>query len=411
MKDLFPGYFKPDSKEIKKIWKSCLFVFDTNILLNLYRYSNETQKEFLELLKKINDRIWIPNRVGEEYLANRIGVIHEQENTYDKTIKSIEDLKDTLNHSRRHPFITKNTLSQVEQTLEALTNELQNNKANHIERFANDDIQQSIVELFNKRVGKEYSKKELHNIFTEGEQRYSEKIPPGYKDKTKGSDNSFINQCRVFGDLIIWKQIIDKSIDVKKDIILVIDDKKEDWWFESKGKTIGPRPELIKEFKSKTNHNIHMYQADRFLELAQESLHEKVSEKAVEEIKEVRDYQVELANIYNQNIVENVNRIKSLWMDQDRLSYLNSKEMDLHLSLQMQYAERTTLITRLKDIEKKLETIKNRNVIKNNEIEKASILDDIADYNLRIKHIKLELKNIAKEQAQLEKNLDGNVDE
>jgi predicted nucleic acid-binding Zn-ribbon protein len=44
----------------------------------------------------------------------------------------------------------------------------------------------------------------------------------------------------------------------------------------------------VKEFKDTTNNTFHMYQADRFLELARENLGEQVSPEIVEEIREVR---------------------------------------------------------------------------------------------------------------------------
>jgi len=44
----------------------------------------------------------------------------------------------------------------------------------------------------------------------------------------------------------------------------------------------------VKEFKDRANNTFHMYQADRFLELARENLDEQVSEAVVEEIREVK---------------------------------------------------------------------------------------------------------------------------
>ncbi|GGF57472.1 hypothetical protein GCM10011338_07150 [Alteromonas lipolytica] len=86
----------------------------------------------------------------------------------------------------------------------------------------------------------------------------------------------------------MWTQVIDKAIELGTGVVLVTDDKKEDWWEKFKGKTVGPRPELVKEFKDRANQTFHMYQADRFLELARENLGEQVSEEIVEEIREVR---------------------------------------------------------------------------------------------------------------------------
>jgi hypothetical protein len=38
MKDIFRGYYKLDDDEFKQLWKKAVFIFDTNVLLNLYRY-------------------------------------------------------------------------------------------------------------------------------------------------------------------------------------------------------------------------------------------------------------------------------------------------------------------------------------------------------------------------------------
>jgi len=41
MKSKFPEYFKLTKKEIQELWENALFTLDANILLNLYRYSDE----------------------------------------------------------------------------------------------------------------------------------------------------------------------------------------------------------------------------------------------------------------------------------------------------------------------------------------------------------------------------------
>jgi len=40
-----------------------------------------------------------------------------------------------------------------------------------------------------------------------------------------------------FGDWIIWKQVMDHATSAKSPIILVTDDRKEDWWEEENGKS------------------------------------------------------------------------------------------------------------------------------------------------------------------------------
>ena len=289
MKELFPGHFKESKKDLKNVWDTCLFVFDANILLNLYRYSDATRKEFLRILKKLKTRIWLPHRVAEEYLNNRLSVIDQQEKSYDDTVKSINSLKSDIDNARQHPFVSQETMSQVEKVFEALCKELSDNKNTHSKRISNDEIKESVSSIFAGCVGLPYEKEKLEELIVEGEERYKQKIPPGFKDGSKSGDSEiFSEKCRKFGDLIVWNQVIDKSIESEKSIVLVTDDKKEDWWEKFKGMTVGPRPELVKEFKDKTANTFHMYQADRFLELARENIDEAVSNEIVEEIREVR---------------------------------------------------------------------------------------------------------------------------
>lgn len=289
MKDLFPGHFKESDKSLKEVWETSLFVFDANILLNLYRYSDTTRNEFLRILTKIKDRAWLPHRAAEEYLNNRLLVIDQQEKSYDDTVKSIESLRRDLENARQHPFVSKVVMKKVSSVFDELCDELRDNKSAHTTRISNDEIKDAIAGIFENSVGLPYERERMEKLITEGEERYKQKIPPGFRDSSKSGDSEvFSEKCRKYGDLIVWTQVIDKATELDNGVVLVTDDKKEDWWEKFKGKTIGPRPELVKEFKDRTNQTFHMYQADRFLELARENLGEHVSEEIVEEIREVR---------------------------------------------------------------------------------------------------------------------------
>jgi hypothetical protein len=289
MKDLFPGHFKESDEHLRKVWDTSLFVFDANILLNLYRYSDTTKNEFLRILEKVKTRVWLPHRAAEEYLDNRLKVIGQQEKSYDEAIKSVTSLKSNLGNARQHPFVSSATMEKVNLVFDELCEDLNNNKSVHTARISNDEIKNSIASIFEKRVGSLFEKDKLEKLITEGEERYKQKIPPGYKDGSKSGDSEvFVDKCRKYGDLIIWSQVIDKAMESERGVVLVTDDKKEDWWEIFEGKTVGPRPELVKEFKDRAKNTFHMYQADRFLELARENLDEKVSDEVVEEIREVK---------------------------------------------------------------------------------------------------------------------------
>jgi hypothetical protein len=130
-------------------------------------------------------------------------------------------------------------------------------------------------------VGEEYSFGELREIAKEGYERYDSEIPPGYKDKTAKQG------IRKYGDLIIWKQIIDYANNNQKNIILINNDTKEDWWDKTPKKP-KPREELIKEFYDYTNNmEIWMYNLYDFIHKAKQLLGAKIAPEVLEEVKEI----------------------------------------------------------------------------------------------------------------------------
>ena len=175
MKDLFPGHFKDSEEQLQETWQTCIFAFDANILLNFYRYSDSTRNQFFQLLEKIKDRIWLPHRVAEEYLNNRLSVIEQQEKSYDDTIKSIQSLQDDLDNARQHPFVSQETMQSAFHMFDTLREELRNNKKTHTDQILNDEIKEAISSTFTERVGSPYKKSDLDKLISDGEQRYKQK--------------------------------------------------------------------------------------------------------------------------------------------------------------------------------------------------------------------------------------------
>lgn len=103
----FSEYYEISEQTYKEIWDKALFVFDTNLLLNLYRYTTDTRDNILDVMKKVSDRIWIPYQVGWEYFNNRLKVIDEVSNGYDAIKKLISNYKMIL---RRTSIITSSII-------------------------------------------------------------------------------------------------------------------------------------------------------------------------------------------------------------------------------------------------------------------------------------------------------------
>ncbi len=311
MKSKFPGYFKLSENDINKLWDNALFTFDANILLNFYRYSDETREEFIKILEKLKERIWIPHQSAQEFFDNRLSVISQQEKAYEDAISSIDSMEKEFKNSRQHPFIPQKLLKKFSELSKEICENLNSSKDFHNKRISEDDILDKVESLFDNKVGNEFSEEELKALFKEGEYRFANKIPPGFKDSNKKDDTEA--NSKKFGDLIVWKQTINKSKELKQAVILVTDDRKEDWWVRFKGKTISPRPELIKEFKLETQESFYMYQSDRFLEFARDYLNEHIDQKVIEEIRELRR-------------LDERNRLSQLRKEKDILRYHEFKE-------------------------------------------------------------------------------------
>ena len=57
VEEVLKEYYSPDYEEL---WDNCTFIFDTSVLLNLYRFNDETKEIFLDVIEKIGERKWIP---------------------------------------------------------------------------------------------------------------------------------------------------------------------------------------------------------------------------------------------------------------------------------------------------------------------------------------------------------------
>ena len=282
MNDIFPGYYPKSTEELEKLWNDSLLFFDTNTLTNLYRYSEATRSEFLTLIESFKERIYLTHQVGLEYNENRIGVITDLEKDYEDFKKAMEQISSILGASKTHPFFSKSVESKFVEAFDAANAEIDSNLEKYKGYIREDPIYTSISKLFDGRVVGKFDNERLTQIFKEGEDRYKNKIPPGFKDTDKTGN-------RIYGDLVLWNQLLEYAKEKNKNIILVTDDNKEDWWWKLKGgKTFGPRQELISEMKSFANVEFHMYSSERFLAYGSKYLDKTANADALSEIESIK---------------------------------------------------------------------------------------------------------------------------
>lgn len=111
-------------------------------------------------------------------------------------------------------------------------------------------------------------------------------MPPGFLDDDK-------EHPLLYGDLVLWRQTLDKARDAHQSVILVTDENKEDWWWEFRSLTLGPRPELVAEISREADVDFYMYTSERFLEEAGRYFDQEISPSTLEEAKKVRVWAIQ----------------------------------------------------------------------------------------------------------------------
>ncbi|MGY1892924.1 PIN-like domain-containing protein [Pseudomonas sp. SDT291_1_S447] len=309
MKSSFAGFYAPTPEQYEVLWKEALFVLDTNVLLNLYRLPTLARNELIGLLELLKDRIWIPHQVGLEFQRGRLTVIASERKSTEEALTAAQSVVGQVKNKveglqidkRGLGIESKPLLDELEKSNQKLIDAITKIHTSQLDVSSADLIRQKLDELLEGRVGKAPSTQaELDALVSDGDERFSNKIPPGFADLEKDknpNESSFvydhIKYQRKFGDLILWKQLLEHVKESKtKKVLFITADRKEDWWWREQGKTIGPHPELMREITRTGGVELFwMYSSVQFVEHANKYSKAKVSTQSVAEIEQVAQNQ------------------------------------------------------------------------------------------------------------------------
>lgn len=288
MKDKYCWYFHPSDAEIEEYWSKGLLTVDANVLLDLYRYHESTRNALISALKSFNGRLWLSYQASEEFIRNRSGVIISSEKTFKQAKEEVEKLRSnyesTVTQLKGNRIIPDNVaeglLKGIEPAIEEAKKAIDEVESSYPQFLKEDPILNDLAEMFSGSTGKSFTEEEEKEAEVEAQRRKDEEIPPGYMDKDKDGN-------RPYGDYFLWKQILSHSKETDKPLILVTSERKEDWWERHSGKTIGARPELLREAYEYCGRRILIYQTDRFLQYASKRTGNEVDKTAVEEIRAI----------------------------------------------------------------------------------------------------------------------------
>lgn len=292
MKSAISEYLPLKNSEKDNLWNDCLFVFDANVLLNLYRFSNSTSEVLFDAFKVLSSQIWIPHQVAYEFMNRRCQIVYEtieKYSSFESRIKDfLKDAKDLAN--------LKDTDQEITQLSKTLFDWLGETRRNNIRVYdVNDDtVLEKILDTFDGKTGEKYSSERELAIRKKGEERFAAHIPPGYKDNAKKKSDTCDNNA--YGDFFLWSQILDHAKERKKNVIFITNDQKEDWWYEVKGRTIGPRVELVQEFRATVGKQFHMYVMDNFITYFSRKYNKKLEAETIEEFKQISNLPLHSVN-------------------------------------------------------------------------------------------------------------------
>lgn len=250
--------YELSNHQVGQLRSHATLAFDSSTLLNLYSYSEQTREDFLQFLEDLKNKIWLPHQSAYEFEKNRVRIIGEQitfgtnlrkllSYIAKKFVKEVKGIHPKVGREFQSPFLP---IEDIQSLLAAMTDQIDDKLKpvqDEYEGFLTDDpIRERLNEITYDRIGKRFSQLDLKKIYDDGLRRYDLCQPPGYLDANKPG-------VEKYGDLIIWRQLINRAKETGENIYFISDDAKDDWWQKNREGPDGARHELIEEMEEHTS--------------------------------------------------------------------------------------------------------------------------------------------------------------
>jgi predicted nucleic acid-binding protein len=290
--DGFEGYATRTTEGHRRAMTSGMVVLDTNVLLNLYRYTASARNEFLSLLERIAESLWVPHQVMQEFWHKRDSTLRAPVEIAEEVLRDLEKHRNGALERLRYwgsrtgfPSTQRKEFEQklvdVFKVVEGQIDALSDVEVVEAARDTNTDpVVRCLESLLKGRVGPAMGEEALERARAEGKRRIDNRLPPGFKDRHKDDELAV-------GDYLLWEQILMEAEDRRVDVLLVTGDVKEDWWRIERGVIRGPRPELASEMTTRAGVQLLMLRPDSFIAQASSALDVPVDDTSVQDIERV----------------------------------------------------------------------------------------------------------------------------
>lgn len=238
-----------------------IIVCDTNVYLGLYRFSPDYANFALECLNAVKDFIRLPYTVKIEYERHYQSMFRKRQDAVENAATDLIDLAKLQKNKLLGSFSTLvmkqfPDVEEIQQEIEDKYEEIAKLLSDYFEdrsvlgllqgSWDRDIVKELMDEICDKgQIMADFTRDEIYRICDEGEKRYKNCMPPGFKDSSRKDG------IRKYSDLILWKEVIKYAHDEQKNVIFVTDDVKVDWWKAGNG-TYEFLPELVNEFQRKS---------------------------------------------------------------------------------------------------------------------------------------------------------------
>lgn len=278
--DVLAGHVFPDETQIANIWATADFCLDTNVLLDVYRYTEQSRIAFLSLLKSIGGRLFVPHRVAVEFARNRVGVIRGHFAPQRSLRSQLKEAAQKIAKAHPgHPHLPE--ISQlIEQMIELVNYRFGEAERKHQELVGDDFVLRELLAVIGDDVGDPISESELQKEY----KRRKDGITPPFCKMDDDKDEE-----RRTGDVAIWLELMRQYEGKCKPLIFVTDDVKENWWQPTCGGRRDPQPVLVQEALARIKAGVLFYTSERFSETAPSRLGVSISKTLADETKKIRE--------------------------------------------------------------------------------------------------------------------------
>lgn len=285
--DGYEAYRTPTDSDYRDVLTGGLVVVDTNVLLNLYRYSAQARTDSLMVLRALQPNLWVPDQVVREFWKNREGVLRDPRRTVETLNQLVDQRRKALIQVKQWAKLaslsSEDTAEMVRPLVagfDSIHNAIEEHEDGQNATFAQDTnadpVLAELEQILEGRVGPKMSEDDYIQLAEEGKRRVEAEIPPGFSDvRTKGVDGAV-------GDYLLWEQLLRHASTCRCDVLFVTAEGKPDWWRMAHGELRGPHRDLVKELRERAEVRLFMLQPDRLLYHAKAALKVSVHEGSAE---------------------------------------------------------------------------------------------------------------------------------